>query len=211
MGCPPRNRAAAAKMFLRRPANRSFGAARVGDQRVRLGGSCAIGGKRLDRGADRQRDVDKIGAAHRCREYPAASSTTPARAGALAPSPARPYPTIEISGNCSRSARPNEPPIRPVPRIATRRKGTVLAIVSRHADHRSSTCAEQHAARDSASCYFLPLPAAVASGLSQAICLRSSWPTFSIGWFLSRSSSFVVLSGGRPCFRAIHSRANAPV
>jgi len=58
--------------------------------------------------------------------------------------------------------------------------------------------------------YFLPRAAAVASGFSQAICLRSSWPTFSMGWFLSRSKSSVYL--GRPALSsAIHSRANAPL
>jgi hypothetical protein len=33
-----------------------------------------------------------------------------------------------MSGRCLRSARPNDPPIRPVPRMATHEKGTALVV-----------------------------------------------------------------------------------
>ena len=161
-----------------------------------------------------------------------AASSIACRSIARAADPEWLKPTTEIPGNSRRSASPKEPPIKPVPRMATRRKGIVLVIRScfyRHLERagapgqpgfgpagvgqrgtrsskKSSSSGTNRPRNDNFvggqvceladSRHFRPRPAAVDSGLSHAICSRSSLPTFSIGWFLSRSSSFAYC--GRP-------------
>ena len=73
---PAEKSRAARKCSLRGAADRGFRAARIGDQRVRLGGRGDCG-ERFDRGADRQRDVNEIGAAHGAREIGGGFSITP--------------------------------------------------------------------------------------------------------------------------------------
>ena len=75
--------------------------------------------------------VDQIRALNRLAQISRAfcNRATPQRASRKTPS--RSHPTTAISGACFRNASANEPPINPVPRIATRRKEAAMAYAMR--------------------------------------------------------------------------------
>ena len=120
------------KRLIRHLTYRAFGAAGIRHQCVRRGQSRHFG-QYFDRVADRQSNVNQIRAGNRERQV--GKSFVDGAAFERLPQNMRFVPADDgVSGECLRSARANEPPINPVPRIATRRKEVAMDLGDGPAD-----------------------------------------------------------------------------